>query len=278
MRYFVHSKGFFMADHRDIFFKEYKRACKNAPEVSVFNVPVPFKAPKEGTYYKIKGVSDGVYYDLNNQTVAGYSGEIKERVFDQRLMTEKRDKRGNIEYKKVAVPSTHTAVISHVVPHKPLNHKDTEIRFIDIVDESADIPMFVYLVDNEILFPEKRICLALSRKRQMHAYFAYEIRTPQLGTMNLLIAPYTGKSYTSTRVLCIKNNSLDFGEETKMLLNYWSAKNLIPGNFQEFETDSGNLVYKELEGQLDPAEFDGGLYLSVKDIAKLKASKVIVND
>lgn len=233
------------------FVREFRNAVKPAGYKDIYNIPLPTEAKNwyvSGTeMYSIKGITEPYFENLNRTIVRRLPRDKKaqKRKIDPRTRSFARDEKNNYIYEDVTVPSGSIIVLSDVkigLPNEKRHKPSDGFGYIDFT-MSGDRFEYMYFVPRTYLYRVHQTALALSVKN-MKNYEGSGYLTWENGTIYLHIIPYNPNSqYTGTKILKTAY-TLNFGEEIKILLNYWQSIGLIPTIALCELQDGTNLVLK----------------------------------
>lgn len=230
----------------EIFAREFKLSRNRLGEyLSLFELGLKKGKLPKNDFYRVLGVTDDYYSQLNNTNVMILRGAKLERRLLSSTGGFRTDSLGKLIKQTVSLPKGSVAVLSSVRLGLPYRYKLEGYDYVDYIDnlnEQGEIisRRYVYILPKANLHKVNLNALALSN-RPMKSYSGIKIATWGVGFLYLNIIPYKPKKqYQNTVVLSVKN-SLDFSKEIGIALNDLVKLGLISEPY-EYVLDTGENI------------------------------------
>ena len=209
---------------------------RNAGYKDIFKIPLPEEVKYwniSGTdVYKVKGVSDSVFKDLDGDIVKKLpSGTVaKQRVINPVNRLFKTNEDGSYVYRDYPTVSGSMVVRSDrdlEIPFAYWKNPKDGYGYVDFVI-SEDYGMeFMYMLPKDCLYKVNQTALVLSVK-DMKNYKGMGYNTWSNGKIFLHVVPYNPNSkYVGSKVLKT-GDSLDYSKEIKTIVDFWQVNNIVP--------------------------------------------------
>ena len=210
--------------------REFKQALTMTTVKSgdIMAVPLPDEVGTWADYsdasYEVKGVTETIYADLNDNIVFNVGDRpIVKRVVDN---TGNFIRIGDIyQVDKVTIPGGSLPVLSDKCLAIPYKYKPDEPGY-GYVDTQSDAT-YMYYLPKSVLYPVSLTALAIST-RSLKVYQGIIVQTWEYGKIWVSVIPYKPHAtYTQTRILQVSNR-LNYSYEVDRLMSFWVDNDIVP--------------------------------------------------